>query len=188
MRETIVLTPASVAEEPCGDPATVESSIPRVGATTADSKVDRLSFGDKASGYDRPWIFPIHPTQYLVLQRDCPLAASKLLRDFLPTLREMVGLEIFSLVANNVSNYGMVMFPVRLYPCGSSEIMSCKAWLTKMTSKSSFNSDSGMIRNKLRWVVGGVNNCISWTRCSACLHCLSNFETLAGYCSLLTDL
>jgi len=54
VHETIVLTPASVAEEPCGDPATVESSTPRVGAATADSKVDRLSIGDKASGYDRP--------------------------------------------------------------------------------------------------------------------------------------
>ena len=43
--ETIALTSAPVAEEPCGDPTMVESFTPRVGAATQDSKVERSSDG-----------------------------------------------------------------------------------------------------------------------------------------------
>ena len=45
VHETIALTPASVAEEPRGDPAMVESFTPRVGATTPDSKVETSKDG-----------------------------------------------------------------------------------------------------------------------------------------------
>ena len=60
VHETIALSPASVAEEPRGDPAMVESSlhgsallhqIPRSKRVKTDV-VGRLSFGDKASRYD----------------------------------------------------------------------------------------------------------------------------------------
>ena len=35
--------------------------------------VGRLSFGDKASRYGHPWIFPSHPTHHLVLRRTFPI-------------------------------------------------------------------------------------------------------------------
>jgi hypothetical protein len=38
--ETLVLTSAPVAEEPRGEPAMVETFIPRIGAVTQDSKVE----------------------------------------------------------------------------------------------------------------------------------------------------
>jgi hypothetical protein len=70
-----VSTSASVADEPHGDPAMVETFTPRSARRVEMDEVGHLSCGDKAS-----MNFPAHPNQDLVLphlgtlHRNCSLA------------------------------------------------------------------------------------------------------------------